>query len=251
MKIKDFLKRFFRLHVFNPEWSCSVCGKENFDGGFVCKECEGDLPYNDKMICEHCGRKTEVREEYCVTCKENMLSVDKARSVFSYEKAIRKLITSFKYDNCRYLAEYFGDKLTLIYLKNCFNADGFCYIPMTEKAERKRGYNQSKLLAERVAFKTGVPILDCLVKTKQTTRQAKLKRKERLENLKGVFKVNKRKIVKDKTLVIIDDVTTTGATAEVIAKALKKAGAKAVYLLTVASTPAFNITNKNKQRDRR
>ena len=228
-----------------------MCGEENFDGGFVCKKCEQNLPYNDKIVCEHCGRKTEIREEYCVTCKENMVSVDKARSVFSYEGTIRKLITIFKYDNARYLAEYFGDKMTLLYLKNCFNADGLIYVPMEEKAERKRGYNQSRLLAERISSKTEVPIFECLEKTKKTLRQARLNRKDRLKNLEGAFKVKKRKILKDKTVVIIDDVTTTGATAEVIAKALKKSGAKLVYLLTVASTPAFNIANKNKQRDRR
>lgn len=244
MSFVGWLKKFLRLHVYNPEWQCSVCGEENFDGGFVCKECEKQLSYNDGYICNHCGRKTTVDEEYCITCKDSLIAIDKARSVFNYEQPVSRLITSFKYSNHRYLAEYFGDKMALLYLKNYFNADFFVYVPMTEKAERKRGYNQSRLLAERISYKTEVPVLDCVAKVKDTKRQAKLGRKDRLKNLEGAFRVTDRKAVKDKTIVIIDDVTTTGATAETIANRLRKAGAKYVYLLTVASTPSYDIKAK-------
>ena len=114
------------------------------------------------------------------------------------------------------------------------------YVPMTEKALKKRGYNQSKLLAEALSLKTEVPVLDCVVKVKETKRQATLKRGERLKNLKEAFRVCDKKAVKDKTIVLVDDVTTTGATAEVIAERLKSAGAKLVYLITVASTPPID-----------
>ena len=53
MKLRQLISKFFRTHVFNPEWQCAVCGKENFDGGYVCAECEAKLCYNDGAICYH------------------------------------------------------------------------------------------------------------------------------------------------------------------------------------------------------
>lgn len=240
MKIKEFFKTFFKKHFFNPEWQCSICGEENFCGGYVCSKCESKLAYNDGAICMHCGRKVLVSGNYCSTCAEYMTAVDMARSVFSYEGEIRKLIKGLKYDNKRYLADMFAEKLAFLYFKNYFNADLITYIPMTKKAEKRRGYNQSKILAEMVGEKTGVKSVSCIEKVKETKRQAKLKRKERLKNLDGAFRVCDKTAVKGKTVLVVDDVTTTGATAQVIADRLKRAGAEKVYLLTVASTPPID-----------
>ena len=166
-----------------------------------------------------------------------MLSLDKCRSVFVYDKPINALIKGAKYDNKIYLLEVFAKYLSNLYFKSYFNADYICFVPMTEKALKRRGYNQSEILARLVSEKVNVELIDCLEKSKETTRQAKLTRRERLKNLESVFRVTKRKEIKEKTLLLIDDVTTTGATAENIAKKLKNAGAKRVYLLSVASVP--------------
>ena len=111
---------------------------------------------------------------------------------------------------------------------------------MTEKAERRRGYNQSKLLAQKLSERVGVQVVECLVKTKETQRQAKLTANERRKNLVDAFKVINKKVVKDKSVLIVDDVTTTGSTAQILAKKLKSAGVKKVYLITVASVPPFD-----------
>ena len=240
MGLKGALGKFFRKYFFNPKWRCLLCGREVFEGENFCEKCYAKLPFNDGAICEHCGRKVIAFEPYCTTCKNVLISLDLCRSVFSYEKPISALIQKFKYGNGRYLADYFSECVANLYLKNYLNADGLLYVPMFEKDERKRGYNQSKLLAEKVSLKVNVPLIDCLKKIKETKRQATLSRLERLKNLDGAFRVTDKKSVKDKTLVLIDDVTTTGATAEVIASRLKKAGAKIVYLLTVASTPPID-----------
>ena len=240
MSVKTFLSRLLRLNFFYPKWRCLSCGKEIFDGKYFCKECEDKLPYNDGAICDHCGRKVIAPENYCTTCKNVLVSLDKCRSVFSYEPPISALIKKGKYYNAKYVYEYFCDTLYTAYLKNYFNADYVTYVPMTLKAQKKRGYNQSKLLAQGLSERTGVRLLDCLTKVKETKRQATLGRADRLKNLDEVFRVTDKKSVKDKTLVIVDDVTTTGATAQVIAERLKKAGALKVYLLTVASTPPID-----------
>ncbi len=230
-KVKEFFVKYF----FNPKWRCNACGKEIFESEYFCDKCLKTLPYNDKVFCNHCGRKLKAPAEYCSTCREELLSIDKARSVFDYDKPISSLIKRAKYDKRLYLIDMFAVYLSNLYLKSYFNADYICFVPMTEKAKKKRGYNQGELLARRVAEKVNVEVLEAIEKVKETTRQAKLNRSQRLQNLEEAFRVKSRKLVKDKTIVIIDDVTTTGATAENLAKKLKSAGAKTVYLLTVAS----------------
>lgn len=233
------LKRFFNKYLFNAKWCCNICGKEIFSDKYFCEKCESSLPYNDGYICQHCGRKVIAPEEYCSTCKNNLISLDKCRSLFVYQKPISNLILSAKYNGNRYLLKMFAQLMAPLYFKHYFNADYLCYVPMTDKAFRKRGYNQSKILAEELSNNIGVQVLDCIKKTKETTRQAKLGRKERLKNLVGVFKVFNKKLVKGKSLLLVDDVSTTGSTAQVIAEALKKAGAKNVYCLSVASVPPY------------
>ncbi len=214
-----------------------ACGKEIFEDQKFCEECYQDLPFNDGPICAHCGRKVVACENYCSTCKEHLISIDKGRSVFSYEEPISSMIKRLKYDNHRYLVEYFSERLSLTYLKNYMSADYITFVPMTKKAERKRGYNQSELLAKGLSERVNLPLFTGIEKVKETRRQATLGKKERLSNLDKAFSVKGKASVKDKKLVIVDDVTTTGATAEVVAKCLKKAGAEKVFLITVASLP--------------
>lgn len=243
MSIKAFFKKILSIFdkgVYNSDWRCLSCGKEIFENQKICDDCLKQLPYNDKYICYHCGRQTVAPEQYCTTCKGNLTALDKCRSFFVYKKPISTMIMRLKYGNQRYLVEYFAGCLAKIYLQNYFNADGLVYVPMTKKDFLKRGYNQSKLLAESLSNMVNVPVLDCLVKKIQTKRQATLTREQRIKNLKDAFKVANKNLVKDKTLVIIDDVSTTGATAQAIAEKLKNAGAKNVYLISVASTPPID-----------
>ena len=233
LAIKKFLSRYF----FSNDWSCLSCGKEIFKDQKFCESCYKELPFNDGPICNHCGRKVVAFENYCSTCKENMLSIDMGRSAFSYQEPISSMIKRLKYGNQRYIAEYFSERLAFIYLKNNMDADYITYVPMTKKAERKRGYNQSQILASGLSKKVNLPVFDGIEKVKETKRQASLTRKERLLNLEKAFSVTDRKSVKGKKFVIVDDVTTTGATAETVAKRLKKAGAEKVFLITVASLP--------------
>lgn len=239
MHIRKFFTKFFGKFFFNTKWKCLSCGREIFEGNF-CKECEDILPFNEGYICNHCGRKVIASEEYCLTCKGILVSIDKARSSFNYDKPISNLIQSLKYYGKRYLAEVFAEYLVNTYNENEFCADLVVYPPMSKKAKRKRGYNQAELIAKSFAEKLNLEVKDVLTKNRETERQAKLNRSQRLKNLTDVFHVSDRKAVKDKNVLIIDDVSTTGSTAEAVAVKLKRAGAKTVYLLTVASVPPIN-----------
>lgn len=235
MGLKKFINEFLNKYLYNVKWTCQVCGRETFNDKYFCEQCLKVLPYNDGAKCDHCGRKTIAPVDYCTTCSNTLVSFDKARSAFVYEKPISPLIKAFKYNNKRYFAEVFASYLSIAYYKNYMAADIVTFVPMTEASKKKRGYNQSELLATEFGKLVSLPVEDVFVKIKDTERQALLTRKDRLKNLSGAFRVRKRKLIKDKTVLIVDDVTTTGATAEILSSKLKNAGAKQVFLLTVAS----------------
>ena len=144
------------------------------------------------------------------------------------------LVAKFK-NGHPYLKDYFAELL----VERLFEMPGLdciVYVPMTKKAVRKREYNQAELLAKSISKRIDLPVIkNCVIKIKETNEQKSLSRKERAKNLKGCFKVEKASEIKGKRVLLIDDVLTTGATAEAITEKLLKAGADSVYLATVAS----------------
>lgn len=240
MNLKKIFEKFTRKYLFNPKWRCNLCGKEIFDDGYFCKDCENDLPFIKGNVCDHCGRTLINAQNYCSTCKENLTAIDKARSVFDYKDGIIGLIHKLKFGNGGYLARIFAEQLYGVYIKNRFDGDLLTFVPMTQKAVRKRGYNQAQLIADELGKLLELPVVECVSKVKDSKKQEGLKRSERLKNLTEAFKVTNRKAVKGKNVVIVDDVSTTGSTGQAIAERLKKAGAIKVYLLSVASVPPFD-----------
>jgi ComF family protein len=114
-------------------------------------------------------------------------------------------------------------------------SEGIVPVPLHFWRERKRGYNQSELLAVSLGNLTGLPVeRRALKKIRPTRSQTELSREERIENVAGAFAVRRPETVRGRTLVLVDDVCTTGATLDACASALKEAGAKRVLALTVA-----------------
>ena len=174
------LKRF----LFPKNLTCSFCKRENFNGKTVCDECYENLPFNDKSICEHCGRKTAYPTEYCDLCKNRQVFVDKARSVYEYKDAISKAIRNFKYDGKKFFAEEFVSEMKKVYIRSNMQADGIVFIPAERKKIRERGYNQSQVLAEKLAQKIELPVFYGVIeKVKETPSQVGLSQKERMKNL--------------------------------------------------------------------
>lgn len=235
-KLKDKFEKAMEF-LFPLKHTCNNCGKEIFTNEYFCKECEESIKYNDKIICNHCGRRTFNSEEYCFSCSGRETYFEKARSVYIYVSPISGLIGRLKYNNKKYLAKIFAKEMYLLYLQNFFNCDIVTFTPMTEERKSERGYNQAEVLAEEFCKFIELPICrDVLVKTKETPRQVTVSSaKERRENLKGSFKLQNKNLIKDKKVLLIDDVMTTGATVEILCSLLKKGGAKSVFVLTVAS----------------
>ena len=108
---------------------------------------------------------------------------------------------------------------------------------MTEQSQKERGYNQAQILAQKYGELIGKSPINALIKKKQTQRQEQLGRAERKKNVDNAFAVADKNLVKNKAILLIDDVKTTGATLNNCAKALKRAGATSVVCITLASTP--------------
>ena len=236
------LEKFLKENIFNLKWTCNACGEENFNGEYFCKSCEEKFTYilNDK--CDHCGRLTNKPCLFCDSCTGKNVEFDLARSVFEYGEPISRAIKAFKYDGKKYLAEVFVSKMLNTFLANFSSANIITFVPMTKAKLKLRGYNQAELLANELSRITKIEVKELAEKVSETKAQATLNAKERKKNLKSSFKINK-KLVKDKNIVIVDDVLTTGSTADVLAKGFKDAGAKSVGVLTVCSVSFLNKKN--------
>ena len=223
MHLKDWLVDF--LHLFFPP-RCIVCGRSLAPAEqYMCIYCRADFPYYGVVSIPHKWR--------------DLVLVEHLYALFEYEHGspYRRLVHVLKYNRRRDVGVFLGRLLAEEYLRGC-DFDCLVPVPLHPKREVKRGYNQSRLLAEEVCAAAGIPLEgEVLVKTRETGEQKWLSKKERAHNLAGSFRVHERKKCRDKRILVIDDVMTTGATANAIASSLRAAGAKEVCLLTAASVP--------------
>ena len=228
-----FLKELFNS-LSNPFDKCLSCGADCFDKSGICQNCLEYFHFNNGKTCLKCGCKLTGKNDYCGNCAEQVF-FDKAYSVFVYEDGIRKVIHSLKFGNNGAIAQVLAKHLADLYHLKGISCDLITYVPMDKSAQKQRGYNQSLLLCEAFCDIINKECFNLLKKIKNTKRQEQLNMKERKENLRGSFAVVDKELVRDKTILIIDDVKTTGSTANECARMLKKSKAKAVYVLTVAS----------------
>ena len=219
---------------FHPNFTCDVCSREIFGTERLCKPCRDALPWNRGEICICCGRR-ELQTGLCIECRAAKPEFDLARSAFVYEGEAMRLVLRFKRGE-KYLVETLTQLLAPM-LGEFADADALAFVPMTQEAEKARGYNQSQLLAESLAAVSGLELLGSVSKLRETPPQKSLNLKQRRDNLKGCFKIENKKSFQNKKVVLVDDILTTGATASELARCMKKAGATRVYVLTVASVP--------------
>lgn len=209
---------------------CLACGALNTGGEPLCSRCAAEMKKPVEPRCPGCGRPGWTM--LCSSCAAS-LPADYLPfyTPLDYSGAAKHLVRRLKYDRVPEAALPLAEAMTAALPAEPF--DALVPIPLNKKRERERGFNQARVLCEAVGEKTGLPVLDALIRTRYTKTQTHLSAKEREENVRRVFVCNAD--VRGKRLVLVDDVRTTGATARSCAETLLASGAAHVALLTAAT----------------
>ncbi|HZK02256.1 MAG TPA: ComF family protein [Anaerovoracaceae bacterium] len=235
--------------IYPPNIYCIYCGKP-IDKRFpysLCPTCANTIRWANKTNCIKCGtpmwEMKHTISSLCSNCRIRRKSFDGGFTCTGYGFLEKELIHFFKYGDRSYLAWSLGD---LMYerIENEINRpDMIVPVPMYKRKERRRGYNQAGLLAKAISKRMHIPYYShLLIRTKDTTPMNKLNAKEREENVQSVFKAADwvQNTIYGTTILLIDDVLTTGNTADACSKVLKSKGAHKVYVLTFAAGMDIN-----------
>ena len=192
-------------------------------------------------FCSQCGyafpsKIIQSSKPLCGNCRRNLFLFDFARSFATFHDPLKEIIHQFKYRSHRSLARPLAHLLHSAYRLHFeqLASDAMIAVPMHPSRERERGFNQTAELCKHFSRSTHIPIEQVLLRKRPTKVQAGLSRRERRLNLRGAFKVSRKERIEGRSLLLIDDVFTTGATVNECAKILKESGARRVHVLTVA-----------------
>ena len=193
----------------------------------------------ERPFCERCAEpysRTAPGEFLCANCLDRRWSLERVRAAYRAVGTVREAILRFKYGREYHLRPWLGrwmrDGFRQYYAEEKWDA----LVPVPHHSERKkiRGFNQSAEIARWLSARIGIPVEEGLARVRATLSQARLKRVERLSNLRGALALAPGFDPRGRRLLICDDVFTTGATADACARVLRKAGAAEVAALTVA-----------------
>lgn len=227
---KDILT--FVSSIFFPN-RCIFCNEPIDPFKEFCDECYENAPFIKGEICTKCG----AAKSDCLCENNKTFCFDKIVSTFYYEGMIKSCIHRFKFKDERNIAVPLAKLMAETFNENYgdIHIDYVTYVPMYKSRERKRGFNQSKLLAAEISKLCNIPFADkMLLKLYDTNCQHDCTGLERTGNLIGVFDVNKSYDLTDKTVLLVDDVKTSGATLNECGKILYLNDVKSVICLTAA-----------------
>lgn len=212
---------------------CAYCGEVILPKAHVCDACLENLPRILPPICPFCA----YQKEDC-RCKQKKREYDGVCAPFYYEDAIVKAVHRLKFENKDFTADTFALDMAAVVRREYADItfDAVTYVPFTRKQMRRRAFNPAEVLAEKLAEELDLPKRTLLLKLYETRTQHFLKSSERAGNVLGAFAAAENADLEGKTLLLADDIKTTGATLSECAKMLKLAGAKAVFCCTFAAT---------------
>ena len=218
------------LDLLFPRW-CVGCGKE---GDFLCFSCRRLLPRIVPPLCPRCGRP-QPSGILCSGCAGWQAEIDGIRSPFRFDGVMRQAIHQLKYRNLRALALPLAKLLSDYLVTNPVPGEVLVPVPLHQKRLRERGYNQSRLLAQELGKLINLPVVDdCLIRQRHAPPQAKTSTvDERRSNVAGAFACRNHNL-RDKQVLLIDDVSTSGTTLDACAAVIKAAGATSVWGLVLA-----------------
>ena len=242
MKIKGFLLKVLNAFedLFMTNHSCVCCGREIPDGTtfMLCEKCKSKMEPISGNICQKCGDVVSAESvKVCDLCKDANYVFENNFSCFYYTDTASKIIKKYKYNSRKYYAKYIAEMM----ISGGFDfekVDVITFVPMGKNRKRERGFNQAEEIAKELQKITNKEMLPLLEKVKESPNQAKLSQSERRKNLLDSFDVLKENAtkIKNKKIVIIDDVFTTGTTLNECSKVLLKHKPASVRTFTFAKT---------------
>lgn len=215
---------------------CGICGK-----------------INNKTICSKCNIQLKKQEKMGILTKEkleeNSLEIEKhfeeLMYIFKYEGQIRELILDYKFNEKSYMYKTFVNFLlkNKKIFENIKKYDKIIPVPISKKRYKERGYNQSLLIAKEISMQISYEtnnniklelVNNCLIKTKNIIEQSKLNKEDRQHNIQGVYTLKNGSILTNKSILLIDDIYTTGSTVNECSRVLQQAKPNKIGVLVLA-----------------
>jgi ComF family protein len=219
---------------------CAACKAPTEAGYHLCQPCADGARKLNPPFCSRCSEPFHgaiTSEFFCSNCGDRRYHFECVVAPYRARGVVRDFIHRFKYNGHFYLrhqlAAWMSVGLTDTRLRDP-RIDALVPVPLHSTRRREREFNQAEVLAEIVAAGANLSVEPLLERTRYTTTQTRLNREERMENLRGAFRVRHQALVADRHFVLIDDVMTTGSTVDECARILIQAGAATVRVLTVA-----------------
>jgi|LGOV01.1.fsa_nt_gb ComF family protein len=249
MQIKTEIIGFLEEILFLGNGTCPICGKVLFiTKKYLCFNCEQRLPVNQESICKVCGRPLfSTIKDKCKDCAINQFPFSGGYVWLHYYHSGKKLVGAIKFNDRPHLGSWAGEQMgqKIAHLNWAKKIDFLIPIPLHPNRIEARGYNQSEKIAQGilVAWKKeghsealNYPSLSVkdFVRVRDTPHQIGQSRNQRLQNLSGAFSLKNSWKYNAKTILLVDDVITTGGTLAEAARTLLAAGAKEIYITTLA-----------------
>lgn len=220
--------------------ACTICSASVDPGEYLCHECESKISRIVPPFCAKCSEPFDgaiTTEFACANCAHRKIYFEAAVSAYRARGIVRHVILNFKYGRqihlrhlvARWLIAAFDDPR----LRDR-RFDAIVPVPLHRARKRERGFNQAELLAEWLSEHLSLPLRPALERVHYTTTQTAFDRAERMQNLRGAFRLRKKADVRSLRVLLIDDVLTTGSTLSECARVMKEAGALSVHAATAA-----------------
>lgn len=220
--------------------SCASCAAAVAEGKTLCELCEEKTHRIVAPFCQTCSQPFHgslTQDFSCPNCAHRTLHFSCAVAAFESRGVVRELIHRFKYQHHYYLRKALAEWLMVGFNDPRIAVEPFdalVPVPLHPVRMREREFNQAAVLSELASERTGTPVFDCLQRVRNTRTQTRLDRRERMENLLNAFRTRKDAPVHGRRILLVDDVFTTGSTADECARVLQACGAASVRVITVA-----------------
>lgn len=218
-----------------------------FPKNVTCMACDAELKNEEERkdtLCSRCHKELTYIGDKVQIIENEDLCIDDFASVYAYEGIARTLVIAFKDGNKSYMGEFIAERLYRLIQKRKILVDGICFVPSSKVKVRKREYDHMEIVAKNLSLYSGLEIIKVLGRHNIGVDQTQSK--DRYKNIEGQYYYIEKQDIRNKDLILIDDVVTTGATISKCGELLKKHGARRIYLLTFTEAKSFD-SYKSKQ----